>query len=155
MRKLRKGSWLNNQGTTIVEAMVGFGLVAAMGAAFVGGMVALRNTTRDTVLMSESERQVNDIAENIKAGVESYQVNFNYDLNANEALEVAKLPMAWDSGVVAPKKMCQECAGTYGYIIQPYEDYRGLYKVTLRMTHRTWISKGEPFRDYNFIVSAK
>jgi len=145
----------NQQGQTIVEALVGFGLIAIVGFAFVGGMVSLRNTTRSTVVLSSSEKQISDIAENIKAGVENYQVNFNYDKSASSLLKPDDLPMAWDNGIVALRSECPECAGTYGYTIQPYEEYRGLYKVTLRMTHKSWIEKGEPFRDYIFVMSAK
>ncbi len=145
----------NQRGQTIVEALVGFGLIAIVGFAFVGGMVSLRNTTRSTVVLSSSEKQISDIAENIKAGVENYQVNFNYDKSASSLLKPDDLPMAWDNGIVALRSECPECAGTYGYTIQPYEEYRGLYKVTLRMTHKSWIEKGEPFRDYIFVMSAK
>lgn len=145
----------NNRGQTIVESLVGFALISVVGSAFVGGMVALRNTTKDTVIMSSSEKQISDIAENIKAGVENYQVNFDYSESAGAILDVNNLPMAWDNGRIAPREACKDCAGTYGYTIQPYESFRGLYKVTLRMTHKTWAEKGEPFRDYIFVVSAK
>ncbi|WII71579.1 hypothetical protein QJS83_14005 [Bdellovibrio sp. 22V] len=142
----------NNKGQTIIEALVGLGLITIVGFAFTGGMVQLRKTTAKTVNFSSTEKQVNDIAENIKAGVENYQINFNYkDEGTSNALALENLPMAWDVGKVLPRSECKECAGTYGYTIQPYGDYRGLYKVTLRMTHKTW---SEP-KDYIFVVSAK
>ncbi|MEK2645688.1 hypothetical protein [Bdellovibrio sp. BCCA] len=146
---------LNNRGQTIVESLVGLGLIAIVGSAFIGGMVSLRNTSRSTVVMSSSEKQIADIAENIKSGVENYQVNFNYKTAAGEMLAPDSLPMAWDNGKVALREDCPDCAGTYGYVIQPYESYRGLYKVTLRMTHKMWAAKGEPYKDYIFVVSAK
>lgn len=145
----------NNRGQTIVESLVGFALIGIVGMVFVGGMVSLRNTTRQTVVLSSSEKQIKDIADNIKAGVENYQVNFNYDTSVADSLDIRKLPMGWDNGVVAPRDQCTGCAGTYGYVIQPYEAFRGLYKVTLRMTHKAWTEKGETFRDYVFVVSAK
>jgi type II secretory pathway pseudopilin PulG len=154
MKKLIQ-SIQSNRGQTIVEALVGFALIGIVGMAFVGGLVSLRNTTKNTMVMSSSEKQISDIAENIKSGVENYQINFNYDASIGETLEVAKLPMAWDNGIIAQRSECQECAGTFGYTIQPYESFRGLYKVTLRMTHTSWAAKGEPFRDYIFVVSAK
>ncbi len=145
----------NNRGQTIVESLVGLGLLAIVGFAFTGGMVALRNTTKGSVVLSSTERQINDIAENIKAGVENYQVNFDYASGPNTALNVATLPMAWDNGIIVPRAQCPNCAGTYGFVIQPLEQFRGLYRVTLRMTHKSWIQAGEPFRDYSFVVSAK
>lgn len=150
----------NENGQTIVEAIVGLGLITIVGFAFTGGMVSLRNATKSSVTLSATERQISDIAENIKSGVENYQVNYNYDhpgslANVNNVLDPKTLPMAWDANMVTTRDQCSDCAGTYGYVIQPLEEYRGLYQVTLRMTHKDWIAKGELFRDYNFVVSAK
>lgn len=153
--------FINNQkGQTIIEALVGLGLISIVGFAFTSGMVALRNATKSSVTLSATERQISDIAENIKAGVENYQVNYNYDdpgslKNVNDVLDLKKLPMAWDANMVTTREQCADCAGTYGYLIQPLKEYRGLYQVTLRMTHKDWIARGEDFRDYNFVVSAK
>lgn len=145
----------NQKGQTIVEALIGLGLISMVGLTFVGGMVSLRNTTKNTLVMSSTDKQVNDIAENIKSGVENYQVNFNSEKSVSEILNPDSLPMAWDNGKVALRSECKTCAGTYGYVIQPYPEYRGLYKVTLRVTHKSWIEKGEAFKDYHFVVSAK
>ncbi|WP_374033230.1 hypothetical protein ACES2I_10430 [Bdellovibrio bacteriovorus] len=145
----------NQKGQTIVEAIVGFGLITMVGLTFVGGMVSLRNTTKNTLLLSSTDKQVNDIAENIKSGVENYQINYDSDRSVSELLNPDTLPMAWDNGKVALRKDCSTCAGTYGYVIQPYPEFRGLYKVTLRVTHKSWIEKGEAFKDYHFVVSAK
>lgn len=145
----------NNRGVTFIEAIVGFALVGVVSLIFVGGMVYLRNTTKDTVLMSTADKQIIDIAENIKSGVENYQINFNYDAPVEDLLEIKKLPMAWGNGMTSLKEDCDGCPGTYGYLIQPFESYRGLYKVTLRMTHVSWTAKGEPYRDYIFVVSAR
>lgn len=146
---------LNNRGQTIVESIIGFALISIVGFAFVGGMVSLRNTTRNTVVMSASEKQISEIAENIKAGVENYQINFKFDEGTSDVLAPDNLPMAWDNGIVSLRSDCPQCAGTYGYTIQPYEEYRGLYKLTLRMTHRAWQQAGEEYRDYFFVMSAK
>ncbi len=145
----------NQHGQTLVEAIIGFALITVVGLAFTGGMVSLRNTTKHTVLMSTTEKQISDIAENIKAGVENYQVNFVPDSAGEDPLDLDKLPMAWDNGVSMPKDDCETCAGRYGYTIQQYNNFRGLYKVTLRMTHTSWAAKGEKSRDYIFVVSAK
>lgn len=145
----------NNKGQTIVEALVGLGLIAIVGFSLTGGMVALRNSSKSAVVLSSTERQVNDIAENIKAGVENYQINFNYNSTPDTLLDPDHLPMAWDSGIVAAAADCPNCAGKFGYVIQPLEQFRGLYQVTLRMTHKSWIANNEPYRDYTFVVSAK
>lgn len=143
----------NIQGQTILETLIGSALIAIVGLAFVGGIIALRNTAKQTLVLSSTEKQIADIAENIKAGVENYQVNFDYsEESLAAALDPEKLPMAWDNGISVQRKDCETCSGTFGYTIQPYEAYRGLYKVTLRMTHKSWPEK---FRDYIFVMSAK
>jgi hypothetical protein len=152
-------SWkaLNNtKGQTIVESLVALGLISIVGLTFAGGMGALRNISKASLLTSSTDRQVSDISENIKAGVQNYQVNFNFSqAAAEEYLKVENLPMSWDIGVTAKKGECTTCKGTYGYIIQPFEQFRGLYLVTLRMTYEDWKKNNEAYRDYKFVVSAK
>lgn len=152
---MKKQSFLKNQkGQSIVEALIALGMISVIGFTFVGGLTSLRKLSTNSLLASATDRQVADISENIKSGVQDYQVNFNYDPDeVTKILAVKNLPMAWDVGRVAAKADCPTCGGTYGYIIQPYEKYRGLYLVTLRMTHKSWV--GEEYRDYNFVVSAK
>ncbi|UYL08332.1 hypothetical protein B9G69_014920 [Bdellovibrio sp. SKB1291214] len=144
----------NKKGQGIIESLVALGLISVIGMTFAGGLISLRNTSKKSVMASATDRQIADIAENIKAGVQDYQVNFDYDQQKiDDYLPINNLPMLWDVGMVASKGECPRCEGTYGYIIQPYEKYRGLYLVTLRMTHKSWLP--EKFRDYNFVVSAK
>lgn len=146
---------LNQNGQTIIESLVALGLIAFVGLIFFGGLAQLRKTSADSLMDSATDRQIADIAENIKAGVQKYQVNFNLDKTAVEHyLKVENLPMVWDIGIVAEKGQCDRCQGSYGYVIQPYDKYRGLYLVTLRLAHKGWPPE-EPYRDYNFVVSAK
>jgi type II secretory pathway pseudopilin PulG len=151
MKKLSQ----NSQGYTFVEVLMAMVLLTIMTFSLVGGMVSLKGTSRDSLVLSASERQVDDVAENIKSGIENYQINFNYREGKGIALSLDNLPMAWDIGVLTTREECPQCAGSYGYVIQPMEEFRGLYLVTLRMTHKTWKAKGEEYRDYAFVVSAK
>lgn len=151
-----KPSSLNSQrGYTFIEILLSMGLLSIVTFSFMGGIVSLKGNTRESMVLSSSERQVDDIAENIKASVENYQVNFDYKNGKSNSLNLESLPMAWDVGVLSTKVECPDCAGTYGYVIQPMEQFRGLYQVTLRMTHKSWAAKGEKYRDYVFVVSAK
>ncbi|WP_413578453.1 hypothetical protein ACLVWU_07935 [Bdellovibrio sp. HCB290] len=151
---IKESKYTNNHGQTIIEALVALGLISVIGLTFAGGMANLYKTSQSSLMAGSTDRQVSDIAENIKAGVQDYQVNFNYDqTKIDDFLPPDKLPMLWDIGRVAERGNCDTCQGSYGYIIQPYELYRGLYLVTLRMTHKSWAP--EKFRDYTFVVSAK
>lgn len=152
---MRPSSLRNQKGYSFIEILLSMGLLSIVSFSFIGGFISLKGTSRDSLVLSSSERQVDDIAENIKAGIENYQVNFNYKDGKGRALSLDNLPMAWDIGVLTTREECPDCAGTYGYLIQPMEQFRGLYQVTLRMTHKSWTARGERYRDYVFVVSAK
>lgn len=145
----------DTQGFTLLEVLLALGILVVVSFAFVGGLASLKGNSRESLLLSSSSRQVDDVAENIKAGIENYQINFNYHDGKVKALKLESLPMAWDIGILTTREQCPDCAGTYGYLIQPLEKFRGLYIVTLRMTHKMWKAKGETYRDYSFVVSAK
>lgn len=140
-------------GFTVVEVLVALGLLMLGLVTFLGGFVTLSNITKTTAVSSTFDKQINEICSNIKAGIENYQVNFNYKTsNDQDDLPVEKLPMAWDIGVVAPRAECQWCQGAYGYSIRPLETMRGLYSVQIRFTHKSW---GTVPRDVSFVVSVK
>lgn len=146
---------MNKKGFTLIEGLVTMGLLSVMTLVFIGGVHSLKNAFKSTQLISSTDKQVQDIAENIKAGLENYQINFDFDSDANSQLDISNLPMAWDEKKVGSRADCPNCAGSYGYYIQPLEEFRGLYRVTLRMTHKTWVAAGESYRDYVFVVGVK
>ena len=144
---------LNARGYTFVEVMVALGLLTLISYLISEGIDQMRGISDDTLTLSANERQITTIADNIRTGLDSYQINFDHSDAAREAaLDVKKLPMAWDVGVSAPVAECSVCKGRYGYTVQMLEQYRGLYLVTLRIKHETW---REPYRDYQFVVTAK
>lgn len=145
----------NNRGFTIVESLIALGLVVLLGVIFSSALLSLNKTTNENLTSSTSERQLASIAENIRVGVEHYQVNFESQGNESEVLKLENLPMAWDSSRVLPRSECENCPGTFGFTVRPLDDFRGLFLVTLRMTHKSWKEKGEQYRDFNFVVSGK
>lgn len=148
MRMLRGES-----GATLIELAIAFGLVL-VGAYFgYGGLEALRSTSKATQTLSANERQIAAILDNLRTGADAYQVNYEFSAASREALlSPERLPMAWDIGRIVPVAECEKCPGRYGYVLQPVEAYRGLYRVNLRVTHRDW--KGAP-KDYEFLVTIK
>ena len=142
-----------SSGLTIVEILVALGIVGLGFAAFVSGFVALKNFSQKTSVSSTFDRQINEICGNIKAGIENYQVNFNFkDSASQEALNAEALPMAWDVDIISTKKECPQCQGSFGYTIQPLESMRGLYSVQVRFAHKSW---GKMTKDFSFVVSVK
>lgn len=150
-------------GYSLVEALLMSGLLIVIFLAFGQGVGALLDISRTTVLGVSAERSVVEVAESIKAGVENYQLNFamikgGANPEREEVLDIDKLSMAWDLNKTCSLKSpdCPDSLpGRYGYLIQPFDEFRGLYKVTVRMTHEKWKVSGEKFKDFVFVVSAK
>lgn len=140
-------------GFTMVEIFIALAIMAVGIYGVTTGMDSMRDIAEDTMILSANERQINNIADNIRTGLEQYQINFNYtDQSTQTELKVQDLPMAWDIGINARAVDCPNCKGKYGYTVQVLEAYRGLYMVTLRITHKDW---SEPYRDYKFVVTLK
>jgi type II secretory pathway pseudopilin PulG len=148
----------NQKGVTLLEVMFALGILIVGTYLTVKGVDSLQDATRATKNMSSTERQISMIVDNIRTSLGMYQINYSYAASAKEdALAIAKLPMEWDPGVERPLtddcKNHQKClGGRYGFVIQPVEQARGLYTITLRMTHRDW---KEPFREYQFLVTVQ
>lgn len=143
----------NVKGFTIIEMLVALVLIVAGTFVLIGGFNMLTKIAKTTDVTSNYDKQINEISSNIKAGIENYQVNFNYkDSTGKELLPVDSLPMVWDIGASGTKAECVWCKGTYGYTIRPLEAMRGLYYVQIRFTHQSW---GQNFRDVSFVVSVK
>jgi type II secretory pathway pseudopilin PulG len=145
--------FLNQRGYSLIEIGVALGIMLVGIFVITRGMDSMREITEDTLTLSANERQINMIADNLRTGLEQYQINFDQsDKRLEEILKVDTLPMAWDVGKNGPAENCPTCKGRYGYSIQVLERYRGLFLVTLRVTHKDW---SEPFRDYKFVVTVK
>lgn len=146
---------LNGQrGFSVIESLVAMGLLVFVGFTFISGLMAMKQMSQASFVGTSSEREVNEVVENVRAGLQNYQVNFNRGEDARRvALEDVPLKMAWDVGIQTPVENCKGCGGRYGFVIQPFEGtgLQGLYLVTLRMTYVTW---KEP-RIYQFVVTTK
>lgn len=154
----------NQKGLSILEVLIGFAMIALVGSFFVSGMVGLRKVAKDSGTKNSIYKQINDVIESIRPNVKMYQVNYlSSDQEREQALAIEKLPMAWGNGVIADKKDCSACPGRYGFVIQAYPNMKGLYLVTLRMTHKDWVTEEENgsgksvanFVDYQFVVNAQ
>lgn len=142
-----------SSGFTIVEMLVAIALIVTGSLVLIGGFNSLNKISKTTDVTSNYDKQINEISSNIKAGIENYQINFNYKDNIEkELLPKDSLPMVWDVGASGTKEECIWCKGNYGYTIRPLEEMRGLYYVQVRFTHKSW---GDAVRDVSFVVSVK
>lgn len=161
MIQTRRFKGIGEQGFTLVENLVALGILAIICAGLFGGMVIMQKLSTTSRMMSASDKQISDIADNIRVALESHQIDFGRVVKGdaesnietiNSVLDPSRLPMAWDVGVTGTAKDCPQCKGRYGFVIQPFERFPGLYLVTLRMTNQSW---SVPYRDYQFVVSAR
>lgn len=128
------------------------GLVALVGFSLIVGVHQFRTLVAKSQLTQAVDRQIMDIVENVRPNINLYQIDYTLtEADRADALNVNRLPMAWDVGILAPIADCPNCSGRYGYVIQPYPIFPGLYLLTVRLTHRSW----ESYRDYSFLVTAK
>ena len=145
----------NQRGTTLLEILFALGILILGTYLVVEGVNQMEESSRESQLLSLTERQINVIVDNIRTSLGSYQITYDVAA-ANDLLAVEKLPMAWGPGVSIAVKDCiasSSCPpNRYGFVIVPVmgSSSRGLYKVILRMTNTEW---KEPFREYNFLAT--
>lgn len=143
---------MNQKGFSLVETLVAVALVALVGFSLVVGIHHFRTIVSNAQLSQTIDRQIMDVVENIRPNINLYQIDYTLsEAERMATLNPDRLPMAWDIGILARARDCDYCAGRYGYVIQPYPVYPGLYLLTVRLTHRSWDS----YRDYTFLVTAK
>ncbi|HEX7673085.1 MAG TPA: hypothetical protein VF412_02885 [Bdellovibrio sp.] len=158
----------NKNGLSILEALLGLAMLTLVGSFFISGMMGMKKVAKDSGTKNSLYKQINDVIENIRPNVRMYQINYaGTDEERDRALAVDKLPMAWGNGTISTAKECPGCPGRYGYVIQAYPNMKGLYLVTVRMSHKDWAqgmptAEGTPtsvgtfgYLDYQFVVNAQ
>lgn len=143
----------SNQGFTIMEGMVALAFVALLLFFSVSAIQQVKTISSSVSTGVASEKQILEIVENARSNFVSFKTNYKFytESQAEAFLTDDKLSMAWDKNIIAPVGQCESCRGRYGFVIQPYEKFRGLYIMTLRMTHKDWPQE----KRFRFLVSAK
>lgn len=152
---------LNNSGFSILESMVGLALLFIVMMAFISGMNSMKKLRGDTKGDQILNKQVNDIIENIRPNLKMYQLSYDGTKTSSERLAPDQLPMAWGNGFQSKAEDCPNCPGRFGYVIQSYDGFYGLYLVTIRFSHRDWSTVDKPtvanygYVDYEFVVNVQ
>lgn len=155
---------LNNQsGFSIVEALLGLAMIGLVGSFFIEGFLSMKKLSVQSGTKNALYKQINDVIENVRPNIRMYQINYSSKENEkDEALALNKLQMAWGNGFISKAKKCSNCPGRFGYIIQSYPGMKGLYLVTIRMSHKDWAQDKnvtDPsqygYFDYQFVVNAQ
>ncbi len=145
---------MNNRGFTILETLIALGLLSIV---FVGVQSAMNHyldQTQQAKSSSSNDQIVDSVLKKVVADVNQFQIDFGIvnttPLNG-KCTNAEPLPVAWDIDVYTTAKSCPNCPGKLGYWVQPLDGYRGLYKVTVRLTHTKLFGDGN-CQDYTFIV---
>lgn len=149
----------SQKGTTLVELLIAS---AILGIALAGAAAGL-SSFGDVKFKTIGSKAKNDISasviQNIQSSVAKYQMNFadtgasqNQVFETDRVLAIDNLSFAWSNNFIGGADECPDCPGRYGYVIQPIEGFRHLYKVTIRMTNPDIFSG---HKDYVFITGNK
>jgi prepilin-type N-terminal cleavage/methylation domain-containing protein len=143
-----------NSGFTLVEILVGVSILGGAILAFVGSSNFLSKKNKDTQESIVISNYVNGLYNSIQSNLDLYQVTYDskefYGTTSPKDLQ-DKLPIAWNSTMMVDKADCPLCPGRLGYIIEPVNGYRGLFKLTIRVTHPKIVG----FKDYTMILIGK
>ncbi len=144
----------NQKGVTIIESLIALALLTIVMLISYSSIQQVKKISAHVSTSESSEKQVLQIIENVRSNMNTFKANYEYytDEKAEELLAEDKLAMAWDKNMLTTVKNCQDCKGRYGFVLQPYEKYRGLFVLTLKITHKNW---GTHVKKYKFLVSAK
>ena len=130
----------NRRGNTLVELLVASVIVIIAITALTGYVVNLKKHTQRIFTSRSRSVQIQKVVQMLLADPKLFKVNFDASLSSTcTVLDNATLPLAWDNNNVADLKNCKGCPGRLGYTIQPFPDSsrRGIYVVTIRITHPT------------------
>ncbi len=144
----------SNRGFTILESLVGIGLLGILLSISISSVQQVKKISQSTNVSESSDKQILQIIENVRSSMNSFKATYDYydEAKAESLLADDKLAMAWDTNTNTTVEKCPTCNGRYGYVLQPYEKFRGLFILTLKINHKNWA--GGP-KTYKFLVTAK
>ena len=145
---------LNKKGFSIIESLIALSLLSIVMLISYSSIDQVKKLANNVTSSENSEKQALQIIENVRSNMNTFKATYEYysDESAEKLLEDSKLSMAWDKNIHTTTEKCPDCKGRYGYVLQPYEKYRGLFVLTLKVTHQSWGANSKKFR---FLVSAK
>lgn len=145
---------LINKGFSFVELMVAVSIFGTFVVIYIGITKNFYLNNKNVLETTVVNNYVNGIYNNIQSNIELYQVSYDSTsfINMTSAAALKQnLPLAWDSQKLSSVSSCPACPGRMGFIIAPIPSYRGLYKLTIRVTH----PKIPGFKDYIMLLVGK
>lgn len=156
----------NNKGFTIMEAIVGIGLLGIVMVTGTQGYDYIKSSQAKMTTMNTTENRVSEIIQTVKANISQQIISFPASVSTSggsssesgdalvnsyiESVLGSNLPMAWSLTNDSKAADCTACPGRYGYVITAVPGYGGLYLISIRFTHKDW---GDTPKNFSFVVS--
>lgn len=149
-------SFFNNKGATLVETMVGFGILGTVTLVVTSGIDFIDDKKKAQKESYAGEIIISSLVETIRSNIYREKIDPVPEVFlANRSVEDVKkqLNLCWTNAGYYPRGN-QNCPGRMGYTISTLGTgatvFRGLYKVTVRVTHDTLFPKR--IKQYEFVV---
>lgn len=148
----------NKKGFGIVESMIALGLVGVGTYFIMQGLDMFDSSKVKTDTSINLESTLNSVLESVKSNITMEKVDFQAEekfFAHTTYKEVKKnLALCWFKDGLTSAANSPDCQSRIGYVVAPLMvgnlPIRGLYKVTIRMTHDELFPNS--FRQYEFIV---
>lgn len=147
----------NQAGMGLLEILIGIS-IAGVGSFLIMNGIDFLSQKKSVVDKSANlENMISGIIGSVRTNIVMEKIDFvpeNFLNNTTYEAVEKSLKLCWVNDGLIPIEAYPNCPGKLGYVVTPFNvggmEYRGLYKVTLRLTHSTLLPN--QFREYVFIV---
>lgn len=147
----------SNKGLSLIEVITGFAIAGSGAFLILNGVDYLDRQKSSMDKSASQEAIVSGLVESIRSNIAMEKIDFNprQFLEAQEIEELEPyLKLCWLNDGTLPLEEFPTCQGRLGYVVYPLKignlEYRGMYKVTIKITHQTHFPG--TFKQYDFIV---
>lgn len=148
---------LNQAGMGLLEILVGISIASVGSFILLNGIDFLTEKKAVVDKNANLENMISGLIGSIRSNIVMEKIDFeseNFLRNTTYESVEKSLKLCWVNDGIIPLESYPKCPGKLGYVVAPFKvgtmEYRGLYKVTLRMTHSDLFPN--QFREYVFIV---
>ncbi len=143
----------SNKGTSIIEIAIICVVLGVLSLSMLNLFVANLKEFQRIKFKKNMNHDITNIVEVVRANVIAQKINFDSsEVSKTYELLSNNLPWAWSQNKIYPVAECPDCPGRFGYTIQPIENIRGIFRVTIKITNSNYL---ESDLIYEFVVGSK
>ena len=146
-----KCMYTNKKGMSLVEIMIAVALLGIFTTVSYRGVSLWKKDLSTLKRTVTSEDIIANIRKSLATKGAILQVDYTETSAVKLLSDANNLTMAWSTSgdVLSVAKCGEKCpAGRYGFVVKPVAGARGLYHMTIKVTHAKW--KEDKF--YNVLV---